>query len=101
MLRQFPELAGIYGLKIFRDRRHPARALIEPEASRKAPLAPWLIYFKERFPLATYVLLVGGFSVSGNFVGGGPFNGVGVLASFLGLLIFFAGPKDDGRIKRL
>lgn len=53
----------------------------------------WLQYLKERFPLATYVLLVGGFSLSGL-----AFSRVSLsrtswplaAVSFLGVILFFA-----------
>ncbi len=48
----------------------------------------WLTYTRERFPLPTYFLLAGGFSLSGLFVSSGTFVWGGFLASFSGLLVF-------------
>jgi len=50
----------------------------------------WLTYFKERFPLPTYFLLVGGISLSGIFLHGDQFLLVPWLTSFVGLMAFFA-----------
>ena len=49
----------------------------------------WLTYAKERFPLPVYLLLTGGFVLSGLFLAGGTFQLQGFLVSFLGLLLFF------------
>lgn len=53
-------------------------------------MAAWLTYLRERFPLPVYVVLVGGFSLSGVYLGGGKFAPLPFLVSFFGLMIFFA-----------
>ena len=52
-------------------------------------MARWLIYLKERFPLPTYFLLVGGISLSGLLLGSGVFETKGFAISLFGLLLFF------------
>lgn len=49
----------------------------------------WLTYIKERFPLPVYLLLIGGFTLSGLFLSGGSFQGRAFLVSFIGFLLFF------------
>ena len=49
----------------------------------------WLTYIKERFPLPVYLLLIGGFTFSGLFLGEGAFQGRAFLISFIGFLLFF------------
>jgi hypothetical protein len=49
----------------------------------------WLTYTRERFPLAVYLLLIGGFVLSGLFLAGGRFQWQGFLVSFFGFLLFF------------
>lgn len=52
-------------------------------------MARWLTYVKERFPIATYLLLIGGFTFSGLFLAGGGFQWKGFVVSFVGFLLFF------------
>ena len=49
----------------------------------------WITYTKERFPIPVYLLLIGGFSLSGIFLSGGPFSWRSLLVSFFGFLLFF------------
>ncbi len=53
-------------------------------------MGAWLTYFKERFPILVYVLLVGGMAASGTRLAGVPVIGLPFWASFLGLMLFFA-----------
>lgn len=53
-------------------------------------MGAWLTYFKERFPLPVYVLLVGGMAASGNRLGGASDWSAPFWATFLGLMVFFA-----------
>jgi hypothetical protein len=52
-------------------------------------MSAWLTYLKERFPLPVYLLLVGGFSLSGLLVGGGEFATGPFAVSFGGMMLFF------------
>jgi hypothetical protein len=49
----------------------------------------WITYVKERFPVPVYLLLIGGFTLSGLFLAGGAFQWRGFLVSFFGFLFFF------------
>jgi len=49
----------------------------------------WLTYTRERFPVPVYLLLIGGFVLSGLFLAGGTFELRGSLLSFIGFLLFF------------
>ncbi len=53
-------------------------------------MSAWLTYFKERFPLPVYLLLVGGMAGSGTKLTGGKAFGATFWASFFGLMVFFA-----------
>lgn len=53
-------------------------------------MGAWLTYFKERFPIAVYVLLVGGIAASGTCLAKAPLFGVSFWVSFAGLMLFFA-----------
>ena len=53
-------------------------------------MARWLIYSKERFPLAVYSLLSLGLAFSGASLGGGSTVWVAVIEAFVGLMLFFA-----------
>jgi len=50
----------------------------------------WITYLKERFPLPTYILLVGGISLSGLYLNHGSFALIPFFISFFGLILFFA-----------
>lgn len=49
----------------------------------------WIIYLKERFPLPTYVLLSLGFSISGAYLTQSHWQFKNLIASFIGLMLFF------------
>ena len=53
-------------------------------------MAAWLIYFKERFPLPVYAVLVGGLSASGALLAGNGIEWLPTTIGFIGLMIFFA-----------
>ena len=53
-------------------------------------MVAWITFLKERFPLPTYILLVGGFASSGLALVGGGWNWTAFLGSFIGLMLFFA-----------
>lgn len=49
----------------------------------------WITYIKERFPLHTFAVLVGGISLSGMYLYGKPFQILPFILSFVGILLFF------------
>lgn len=49
----------------------------------------WLTYVKERFPVPVYLLLIGGFTLSGLCLAEGAFEWKGFAVSFAGFLLFF------------
>ncbi len=50
----------------------------------------WLHYFRERFPLAVYALIVGGIALSGQVIGARHVDPLAFAVSFASLLVFFA-----------
>lgn len=52
-------------------------------------MASWLIYVKERFPIPVYLLLVGGISLSGNYLATGQFSARPFAMALVGNMIFF------------
>jgi hypothetical protein len=53
-------------------------------------MGAWLTYFKERFPLVVYVILVGGMAASGTRLGHAEPWGLAFWLSFVGLMLFFS-----------
>ena len=51
---------------------------------------PWLIYSKERFPLVTYLLLVGGITLSAQLLHSSAIDWKGFGVASVALLLFFA-----------
>ncbi|MBI2711238.1 MAG: hypothetical protein HYX41_00040 [Bdellovibrio sp.] len=59
--------------------------LIHPISSTQR----WFVFLKERFPLGTHILLIGGFAVSGAFLSGWDKNTEGVIMALIGFFLFF------------
>lgn len=53
-------------------------------------MAAWITYLKERFPLPVYVLLIGGFCLSGAYLMNQSIVAPEFTLSFIGLFLFFA-----------
>lgn len=53
-------------------------------------MSRWLTYVKERMPIPVYVLLGGGFAVSGMSLSPGPLRAGPLLLGFFGVFLFFA-----------